>query len=525
MNISSSHSLTFLNQTAAVLLASAVTELFPGTLIISGQGTQQRFFYDFLFPFEFTPEFLILIEERMRLIVREKREARLLEMMPANAASMMRHRGQILAADVLDGIDRALVEMCQIGEFVAYSPFPFVEDLSAFYFKILESYPLGIPGRKTLRIVGVAADEKEILKKALKQAPASERSHLTLVRDKEMFEPLDDGLWLWRSQGIALRRRLMKIWEEEHARENFNVVSSPAAFLGSGGVESITEAHKEYFFHSGVQKIAEVALVSSPHNSDPALGLLAPKAYFADRSHVFCPDDKLLEECISSLHFICKIPKILGFEFEIVLSILGEGTQKTKSRGASLFREALEKAGIAYTVEKNFRSGTVASIDVRIADALGRGWTGPYLRIPVAPMPVGKGSMLIRSAFGSLERIAALLLEQTGGFLPLRLAPEQVRILVATGRSLTYAKQVRQGLLAQGIRATLENSGEMLKTRVYKSMMEKVPYVVLLGEREEKGKTLTVRAHNENKEQTLSLDEFCMRLKSEMRSYTSELTN
>lgn len=525
MNISSHHSLALLNQTAAVLLASAVTELFPGTLIISGQGTPERFFYDFLFPFEFPPDFLILIEERMRLIIREKREVKLLEMMPANAATMMRHRGQMLAADVLDDVDRAVVEMCQIGDFVAYSPLPFVEELSIPCFKVFEAYQLGIPGRKTMRIVGAAAPEKDILKKVAKQPSSSSRSHLTASRETEMFEPLEEGLWMWRPQGEALRQRLIEIWEEEHAKEDFSVVSSPAAFIGDGGIEGITTAHKEYFFRLGTRRIAEIALVARPENPEPALGLLSSKAYFADRSHLFCPDDKLLEECISSLHFIRKIPKILGFEFEIVLSILGEGTQKAKSRGATLFRDALEKVGVPYTVEKNFRPRILASIDVRIADGLGRRWTGPYLRIPEAPMPVGKGSMLIRSAFGSLERIAALLMEQKEGSLPLRLAPEQVRILVANGNSFSYAKQVRQGLLAQGIRATLESSGEMLKARVYKAMREKVPYVILLGEREEKAKSLTVRAHGENKEQILSLDEFCMRLKSEMRSYTSELTN
>ena len=525
MNVSSHNSLAPLNQTAAVLLASAVTELFPGTLIIGGQGSPERFFYDFLFPFEFPPDFLILIEERMRLIIREKRGVKLLEMMPANAAALMRHRGQMLAADVLDEADRAVVEMCQIGDFVAYSPFPFIEELSIPHFKVLEGYPLGVSGRKTMRIVGAAAPEKDILKKVAKEPSSSSRSHLVLAREMEMVEPLEEGLWMWRPRGEALRRRLLEIWEEEHAKEKFSIVSSPAAFIGEGGVESITEAHKEYFFRLGEPRIAEVALVSNPNAHDPALGLLSPKAYFADRSHLFCPDDKLLEECISSLHFMCKIPKILGFEFEIVLSILGEGTQKAKSRGAALFREALEKVGIPYTVEKNFRSGILASIDVRIADALGRRWTGPYLRIPEAPMPVGKGSMLIRSAFGSLERMVALLMEKKEGSLGLRLAPEQVRILVANGNASSYAKQVRKGLQAEGIRATLESSGEMLKAKVYKAMREKVPYIVLLGEREEKARSLTVRAHGENKEQILSLDEFCMRLKSEMRSYTSELTN
>ncbi|MBS0604378.1 MAG: hypothetical protein JSS60_04985 [Verrucomicrobia bacterium] len=526
MEIPSHQNLAPLNQTAAVLMAAAVTELFPGALLVGGQGTPDRFFYDFVFPFEFKNDFLALIEERMRLIVREKRDVRLLEMMPSNAAAMMRHRGQTLAAETLLNVERAVVEMCQIGQFSCYSPYAFQDELAIPFFKLLEAFSLSPSENKRIRIVGAAALEKEDLKSIAKQPGISSRSHLSLASETEMFERLDDeGHWIWRPQGEDLRQRLIQWWKEMHLKQKFNFISSPASLIGDGGVESVTLAHREYFFRFGTPRLAEVALVSSRSGCDLSLGLLAPKALFSDRAHLFCPDEKLLEECISSLQFILKIPKILGFEFEIVLSVSSEGSQKARSKATALFSQALDKADVDYTVEKDYRAGILASIDVRIADALGRRWTGPYLSIPEAAMPVGKGSMLIRSTFGSLERIAALLLEQKGGWLPLCLAPEQARILVATSKSENYAGQVCERLQAEGFRVTMVSGEEKLKARLYQAMKEKVPYVILLGEREEKAQTLTVRAYGESEEQTLSLDKLCMRLKCEMGSETSELTN
>ncbi len=517
MEIPAHNILVLRNQTAAVLMASAVTELFPGALFVGGLGTPDRFFYDFHFPFEFQPNFITLIEERMRFILREKRPINLLEMVPANAAAMMRHRGQVLAADALLGVERAVIELCQIGDFTAYSPQPFLKELVIPYFKILEGFQVSRSGKKIIRIVGTSSSEKDVIKAIAKEPPVSSRSHLILSKEMEMFEPLpEEGLFVWRPKGEVLRRQLIRLWEELHS--NFNFISTPSAFIGDGGEEGITLAHKEYFFQYGEPKLAEIALVSAPQEESLSPGLLAPKAFFADRAHLFCPDEKLLEECISSLQFILKIPKILDFEFEIVLSVSSAGTQKARSRGVALFRQVLEEANVSYTVEKNYRTGILASIDVRIADALGRRWTGPFLSIPEAPMPVGKGSMLIRSAYGSLERIAALLLEKGRGRFPLALAPVQVRVLVATGKTGPYAEHVCEVLRAQGLRIHLESSEGALKTRYHAAMTEKVPYVILLGQREETAKTLTVRAYGENEEQTLSLDEFCMRLKSEMRS-------
>jgi threonyl-tRNA synthetase len=525
MKISLSQPPAILNQTAAILMAAAVTELFPGTLLVGGEGTPQRFFYDFFFPFEFQADFLPLIEERMRLIIREKRKVKALEMMPSNAAALMRHRSQELVAATLEETERALVEMCQIGEFVAYSPLPTLTELAIPFVKLFEWFTVGKPQEKIIRIVGAAASEKDLLKKIAKQESSSSRSHEILAKQLGMFEPLEEGLWLWKQKGEALREQLVELWKKEHRKQNFELIASPAFLLGNGQEGSLTDAHLGYFLRGGSKKTAEIALVSNKDYSDPLHGLFSPKAHFIDLAHLFFPDEKLLEECISSLQFICQIPKILGFEFEVILSLSGKGVQKTRPRAAQIFSEALEKTGIAYTVQNQWRPGTLASIDICIADALGRRWSGPSLRIPEAPMPVGKGSMLVRSAFGSLERIVALLLEQKGGWLPFFIAPEQIRILVAPGKGLPYARQVRERLQREGFRVSIEGRGNTLKSQVYQAAADKVPYLVLLGEREEQAKTLTVRAYGENKEQALSLDEFCTRLKSEMGSYTSELTN
>jgi threonyl-tRNA synthetase len=526
MVIFSENSLAPLNQTTAALLAVAIVELFPDTLIVSGQGTPKYFYYDFVFSFEFKSHFIPLIEERMRLIIREKRPVRSLEMMPSNAASLMHHHHQRIAAERVLEVQRATVQMLQIGEFAVLCSQPFLEEFSIFFFKIFEGYPLEVTGISTTRIVGAASLDKETLKKMAKQPPISSQSHLKLARDMKFCEPMEEaGMWYWRPQGEKFRQQLIKFWQNAFVEQNFNLISSPTSWIGDGGERSICQSHRDYFLRFGEAKIAELVGISNAEFSDPSLGLFSPKAFSGDRAHLFCSDEKLLEECISSLRFILKIPKILGFEFETVLSVSRIGTQKAKAKGSALFRQVLEKVGVDYTVEKEFQAGTLASIDIRFADALGRRWTGPFLSMPDILMPSEKDSVLTLSAFGSLERTCALLLERQGGWLPLWLTPQQVRILVAHRKTDLYANEVYEILNAQGIRVTLESSEEKLKTRLYRAIVEKVPYILLLGEREEKAKVLTIRAHGESEEQILSLDEFCRRLKREIGSGNSEFKN
>ncbi len=481
------------NQTAAELMAAAVCELFPGVRLLGGRGTPEFFYYDFVMPFVWQADFLTLIEERMRLIIREKREVRALEMMPGNAASLMQHHGQEMIVEKLLDIPRATVQVCKIGQFVDFCPFPILDQLSIAHFKLIEAFPIELFGRKIMRLVGVASVNKDSLKLLAKQTPPSQCSHIASGRMAGLFEPMEEeGKWRWLPRGEELRHQLVQWWREQHINQNFNLISSP--------VSTIEELRKSHAQCHALKKTAEIAWTSSEEEGDLADGLFLPHAYTADLAHFFLPEEKLLQECISSLQFIVQIPKIFNFEFEVVLSISSEGPKEIRAKRAALLRQALEKEGLKYSVEKSEKRGILSSIDVRIADSLGRRWTGPFLSFLA-------NDIMSRSTFGSLERWTALLLEKSGGWLPCWIAPEQVRILALVPS--VNASEMLKALRIQGIRATLDDSEEKLKARLYRAMMEKVPYVVILGEREEKTKTLTIRAYGANDEQKMTLEEFC----------------
>jgi threonyl-tRNA synthetase len=485
------------NQIAALLLANAVVELFPDVQMVGGEGTSKYFYYDFVFPFAFNDAFIPLIEERIRLILREKRPMRAMEMIPSNAATLMQHHRQSIAAEKLLQVERATVAMMQLGDFVAQCP-P-LPDLMLPHFKILEWNQFE---DKTIRLIGAAAPDKQTLKERVKEQRVS---HLGLAPEMGLCAPIN-GSWVWQPKGEILRQQLIRLWQTLMEKENFVFISAAARLNPV-----------DYFQSFGETKFAEMRAIETNDLTDPRLGLLAPRAYFEGRGYRFCSEEKLIEEMISSLRFILKIPKILGFEFEIVLSVSSD-QGKGKGKAVTLFREALENMSLDYTVEKEYRPDVLVSVDIRMMDVLGRWWTGPYVAAFAE-----KQCVLAISALGPLERTCALLLEKRGGYLPLWLAPEQVRILVAQSSADLYASEVYEALKTQGIRVTLDREGEKLKARLYNAALQKVPYVLLLGEREEKVKKLTIRAYDE--EQSLSLDEFCNRLKREMESGNSEFKN
>ena len=215
------------------------------------------------------------------------------------------------------------------------------------------------PGDNAFRIVGAASSDKKMLKKIAKEPSISSQSHLKLASEMALCAPMKKtGLWYWQPNGDKLRRVLVKLWQEELAKQNFEFISTPVAFFKDGGERSLCQSHRDYFLRFGTPKIAEMTWIPNAHFDDPSSGLFSPKAFFGDRIHIFCPDEKLLEECISSLRFILKIPKILGFEFEIVLSVSSGALKKRRQKEQRFFQQALEKCGLAYTLEKEYRAGS-----------------------------------------------------------------------------------------------------------------------------------------------------------------------
>jgi threonyl-tRNA synthetase len=405
MKNSSDH-FCIVNQSAALVLAAAVIELFPGAQFLSGEGTSKYFFYDFTFPFTFQPELLILIEERMRLIIKEKRAVKMLEMMPLNAADLMRHNGQLLAAELLSNVEKATLSLCQIGNCVIPSLDVDLNELSIPFFKLFEGV---VQENEVVRIVGSAGD-KAVVKDLFKQIPYSSKSHSLIALKSELLAPMQEGSWIWRPRGEQIRRILIRWWEGECKNQNIPLVSLPVV----EDERVLIQTHLDYFLRFGSSRVAQIAQIRNENSSEGKEGFFTPDVCFADRTYLFCSDQDFLKECISSLHFILQIPKILGFEFEVVLSVSMEASKNLRSQSISLWEKAFEEMGIRVSRKQEIGTPFITCVEIRLFDALGRKWTAPFIGIPLEPMPVGKGRMLVRSSFGSFERILALALEKTG---------------------------------------------------------------------------------------------------------------
>ncbi len=427
MTENSLNQLITLRQTAAELLASAAVDLFPGVLLSFGAGTDNLFFYDFVFPFAFKQDMLPLLEERMRLVVKQRPLIKQLDMMPGNAASLMRHHKQYIITDALKKTRLGTVQMIQIGEFTDWCESSFSQEWNfAAQFKLFQFYSIEREEGLVTRVIGTLFLEKDALKAIIKNAPEfKDCGHLALNQKLHLWVPIAGGsLWSWAPMGQAVLERLLKWWRKELKSQDFQFVTTPSVLMGDkGGTDlALRDAHTEIFLKTArASRLAEVSYVLGSGDCDAKNGLLETKGWVTDRAHFFCPEEELLQHCISSLQFIIKIPKILGFKFQIVLySSQGGsfgGTQKKNLKGVQLLEQALQQDGLDYLIGINPQLQRAAAIVVRLSDSLGRWWDGPFLRIDDSKKLKEGYSLLERSSFGSIERFIALFLELKGGDL------------------------------------------------------------------------------------------------------------
>ena len=430
----SSKDLSNLRQTFAKVLACAVVELYPGAVLLQGEATVRGFYYDFLFPFPFQKEFLALIEEKMRMLVREDRNMRILEMHPKNAAELFSYHGQPVKAERVREVKAPLAPIFQWGKFHDIAPKDFLDaNFSKAHFRLLDAYSAAsLEGKNVIRIEGVVFFEKENLKIYLKNRPKDDRKdHQKLLQELDWFSPSQEipGSWIWHPKADSFRRILLTLWQNLHEKQNFHFLSTPykALLQEDGDMGSqVTEGHVEYLLKSGRAKaeanLAEVAYVQGASARPLSEGMFTPSEYFLDLAHLIREREDLLKECISSLQFIIKIPKILRFEFQLVLCVANARTQKQArlwKQGIDLLREALHSCGIEYQTEKRDAAENGPRIEVRLADALGRMWAGPFLRFDCHFTEMLGQPILVRSAFGPWERWTALIVERARGSLPL----------------------------------------------------------------------------------------------------------
>jgi threonyl-tRNA synthetase len=598
-------SMQALRRSAAELLACALRELFPQTLLVKAGVSNVGFHYDFALEQPLDSQALILIEEHMRSIVREARPVRNLEMLRTNAIQFFTYHRQALKAEYLETLDDTSVELFQMGEFQDVCPSPHISnsrEIAAFKLLSLTPITIVLPDGDVegWRICGTACTDRAELKTFLKFLERSkDQDHRLLGPELDMFSTHPDlgpGLWMWHPKGTILRSQLVSWWKEEHQKQGFQFVETPTLAreklfelfglnnkidftLQLHGVDYLlaptrAPAHALIFQRQYPQRelplrYAELGETYHQRVEEEDSGLFNALNQWVDEAQIYCTQDQLLSELISSLQFIERTIKMFGFKSRVYLCSR-RGNRKGNRKGQSStissmtaaqwkqceqqLVKALEACNVDYLVDEESQSdyGWQASnlgfnfasrprIEVRLIDALNREWSGPYVAVDATQeqkqqepeqqetKQQERCQVIFRSLFGSLERFIALLVEQFTGVLPLWLAPEQVRIIPVTEKNIPYAEAIRSRLASYAIRTHVvhreKRQADLLKQDLIKqdlrskircAHLEKVPYAVVVGDKEEEKGTLTVRPWNQDKLYTVVLEDFNKQLLDEI---------
>src|SRR6266545_3695527 len=536
---------------SAHLLAAAVTELFPEAQCGIGPPTDEGFFYDFLVPRPFTPEDLAAIEKKMAHIVKQNRpiERRLIP--KPEALELFARKGQTLKCELIREKAGEQVQCYTMGEFIDFCLGPHLPSTGKIQaFKLKESpsqsYWKGKEGNPEMqRIYGYAFFTREELDAHLKKLEeAKRRDHRRLGRELDLFSIADEtgaGLILWHPKGGFVRMKMEDYWREAHLQGGYDIVFSPhIAKLDLWKTSGHTEYYRENMyspieienveyqlkpmncpFHITIYRshmrsyrelplrYAELGTVYRFERSGVLHGLLRVRGFTQDDAHLFCRPDQLDDEIVRVLDFVTTVLRTFGFDrYDICLStrpVKSAGTDEQWETATRALKGALEKRGLPYVVDPGEGVFYGPKIDIKIKDVLDRAWQCSTIQVDFnnpnrfgleyiaedgkAHQPV----MVHRALLGSLERFFGVLIEHYGGAFPLWLAPLQAVVIPVAERHNDYAKKVGDTLRAKGVRVHVDDRSERLNYRIREAQVQKVPYMLVVGDKEIAGESVSVR--------------------------------
>ncbi len=539
-----------LQLTAAEILAKAALRLFPGAILIHLHVDAAGFSYDIAFSQQVDIHALPLLEENIRELIKEEIPLQVLDMMRENAVHLFEHHLQPIKADQVAKAKYNIVQIIKVDDFYDYSPLPEISDLqknpSGFtgaikIFSIEEKLGLKslFDNTKVMAISGTAAENKQSLKKQIKKHEDARRNHpLRLGSDMNLFSfdsKLGSDVLFWHPKGVFLRDALIRFWQEDSKRQQFQFVITPSAIpseisytyktldsplcsietsecLAIQDKNSLLAyylARHSYSCDEFPVRLAEWSSkmeISSWWN-EPA----APRFQSTGYRQIYCLEKQMQQEIISSLQFFDKIITMLGFRGQWVILVpkgkfsaknLFDGNQSLKH-----LKEALFSCGHFFTEESRL-SLAGPRIELQVKDKLDRSWTLSTLEINLAYTQYlalhYRGNekkyhpfLICESLFTSLERVIILLLQNTEGVLPFQLAPEQIRILPIGKQSLAYAHKVSNQLNEALFRVGIDMKEDSLGHKIHRAEKEKIPYQVIVGEQEAKEKKVAIRSYGQ----------------------------
>jgi threonyl-tRNA synthetase len=546
--LSSADGLKVLRHSAAHIMAEAVKKIFPTAKVTIGPDIENGYYYDFDFERPFTPEDLEKIEARMAESVSRSQPFERLVVSRDEAKKIFLDMNETYKLEILEDLDEDTVSLYRHGSFIDLCRGPHIPDtgyLKAFKLtSVAGAYWRGDEKRPMLqRIYGTAFASSRDLKKYLDQLEeAKKRDHRKLGVQLDLFsfsEEAGPGMPIFHPKGALIRTILEDFERKEHLKRGYQIVQGPQILRRelwekSGHYDNYREnmyftAIEEQSYgikpmnclsHMLIYKARirsyrdlpiryfELGKVHRHEKSGVLHGLLRVREFTQDDAHILCRPDQLQDEIIAIVKFVQDIMGLFGFEYEVEISTRPEksiGTDADWDRATRALSQALQTLGIDYRVNPGDGAFYGPKIDVKLKDALGRKWQCATIQCDFT-LPerfelyyTGEDGqrhrpvMLHRVILGAIERFLGVLIEHYAGAFPVWLAPIQARIMNITDNQKEYVEKCTQKLREKGIRVDMDLRNEKLGYKVREAQVEKIPFVLVAGEKEIDSSSLNVR--------------------------------
>jgi len=555
--------LEIVRHSTAHVMAEAVLSMFPDAKFGIGPAIEDGFYYDFALPRSLSPDDLPVIEDKMAEIIKAN--------LPFIRQEVTKEEARKLFADqpykleLIEEIPEEKVSVYRQGNFTDLCRGPHLDSTGEITtFKLINiagAYWRGDEKRPMLqRIYGVAFNTKQALDEHLARLEeAARRDHRKLGKELGLYsihEEAGPGLVHWHPRGAVIRRIIEDFWKEEHIKHGYDIVYTPhIAKLDLWKTSGHWEFYRENLYspmeideqeyivkpmnclgHILIYKTrlrsyrelplryAEMGTVYRYERSGVLHGLARVRGFTQDDAHIFCRFDQLEDEVTGVLELTRFMMETFGFtKYKVLLSTRPDkyaGEVETWEEATEILHRALVRSGTAYEVDPGEGVFYGPKIDTKIEDALGRAWQGPTVQVDFN-LPqrfnvtyIGEDgqehlvAMVHRTVLGSMERFLASLIEHYGGAFPVWLAPLQVKIIPVADRHLDYAHKLEAELKTEGVRAEVDTRSERVNLKIRQAQLEKTPYMLIVGDKEVTGATVSIRLRSGEQIADQTLDSF-----------------
>jgi len=560
VRVDSPEGIEMLRHSASHIMAQAVYRLYPGTKYGVGPAIENGFYYDMDVPVAITEEDLPKIEDEMKRIASEAIPFERLVMSKEEATRLFQERGDVYKLEILKDIEDDTVSLYRVGEFIDLCRGPHVPNTSYVkHFKLLSlagAYWRGDERNPMLtRIYGTAfPSEEDLLAYLTKIEEAKRRDHRRIGKELDLFSLQNEapGFPFFHPKGVVILNTLVDFWRKVHIQRGYQEIKTPLIldqdlWIRSGHWDHYREnmyfteidgkpfAIKPMNCPGGILvyktqlrsyrdlplKLAELGVVHRHERSGVLHGLMRVRCFTQDDAHIFTSEEHIKEEITDIMEMVQYIYGVFGFPYHIELSTRPENAMGDKvlwDKAEQALQEALEDRGVEYKLNPGDGAFYGPKIDFHLEDCIGRTWQCGTIQLDFQ-MPekfdityIGPDGephrpvMIHRTILGSLERFLGILIEQYAGAFPYWLAPVQVKILPVSDEHLPYAKKVASALQKKDVRIEVDLKEGTLGKKIRDAQMQKIPYMLVIGNREVEKGVVSVRDRSKGDLGSMSLE-------------------